>query len=447
MSSSVLAVEIFNDGRWLYAADVELLKPELGRNSPVKLLYRQDYALENMFKCDQAACSLNLPVELMMVYRSDHWFGFLDDIVPSGASRRYWVEHLGIGNLPIGEQDSRLLAAGSIAPVGNIRIRESLPEKLYGMAEKRFSFDDVAERHVDFLEYAQEMGAVSGGATGAGGEAPKLLIRLSPDRQVWIDTWQDDLTNLDQHYLVKFPRGRGTRLDADILRAEFHFYHELSALGVDTIDTEKMMLHEGERFPSLWLPRFDVAYTQGRVEHYALESVLSVLDQPPGSFLNHFAVVRGLVDVLLQESQASETSFDTETFVVEWLERDLLNVIFANSDNHGRNTALIKRPQGVWLSPVYDFAPMKADPEGVIRTMKWGAPFEQAGEFKWHEIVRELEDLVCPGAVLDRMRCLAGRLVGLKARLKQRGVSESLLEIPALGMNTTEARLQRWGLL
>ena len=46
-----------------------------------------------------------------------------------------------------------------------------------------FSKEDVAERNIDFLEYAQQMGAISSGATGAGGEAPKLLIRVSPEQK------------------------------------------------------------------------------------------------------------------------------------------------------------------------------------------------------------------------------------------------------------------------
>ncbi|MFX6114682.1 type II toxin-antitoxin system HipA family toxin, partial [Acinetobacter baumannii] len=63
-----------------------------------------------------------------------------------------------------------------------------------------FSKEDVAERNIDFLEYAQQMGAISGGATGAGGEAPKLLIRVSPEQKVWIDTYQEKFDQPDQHY-------------------------------------------------------------------------------------------------------------------------------------------------------------------------------------------------------------------------------------------------------
>ncbi len=69
------------------------------------------------------------------------------------------------------------------------------------------------------------MGAISSGATGAGGEAPKLLIRVSQDQQVWIDTYQNSFDEPDQHYLVKFPRNNRSAIDCDILRTEYHFYH------------------------------------------------------------------------------------------------------------------------------------------------------------------------------------------------------------------------------
>src|SRR5690606_31708625 len=153
----------------------------------------------------------------------------------------------------------------------------------------------------------------SGGATGAGGEAPKLLLRRSASKEIWIDTWQDDPHNTDQHYLVKFPRNQRTDIDCDILRAEYHYYHELDALGINTIDvdTAKLQLIEGEQYPSLWLPRFDVAYVAGREQRFGLESVYSLMRQGPGTLLNHFDVVRKLVSIM----RSTQTDFNAEEFV------------------------------------------------------------------------------------------------------------------------------------
>ena len=446
-----LYIEIYHSGQWHQAAVLELLQADKGRQGAVRLVYDQVYALNWMYRDDEYACSLNLPVELMLHHTADRWFGFMDDIVPAGASRRHWITRLGISHLSQGEQDSLLLEKGAIAPVGNMRIRNALPSReAYDLLEnRRFDIDDVVERQVDFLDYAQEMGAASGGATGAGGEAPKLILRCSRDDKIWIDTWQDDPGQPDNFYLVKFPRGKMSSIDCDILRAEFHFYHELDLLGVNSISVEGMRLIEGTRYPSLWLPRFDVMFKNKQIHRFGLESVYSILNKEAGSFLNHFDVLQQLVSKLANQYRVVERGepFDQQCFVSQWLQRDLLNVIFANSDNHGRNSAFLKTPDGINLAPVYDFAPMKADPEGIIRTMKWGAPYEQGGEFNWLGITADLESIADPERLMDDLRSLAAQLVGLRQRLEKRGVSEQLLTMPAMGMASIESRLKRWRLI
>lgn len=446
-----LTIQIFHHGQWHDAAELTLADPPLGRQGAAQLGYETGYAIAWMSRDDEHACSLRLPVELMLVYRATPWFGFLDDIMPSGASRRYWVARLGLADLPAREQDYELLRHGTIAPVGNLRIKESLPAlpAESRLRNLRFPLLDVVERHTDFLEYAQQLGAASGGATGAGGEAPKLLLRCSQNDEIWIDTFQDDLINRDTHYLVKFPRGRRTAIDGDILRAEYHYYREVAALGFETVDTQRLRLIEGSQYPSLWIPRFDVDFIDGRRTLYGMESLYALLEKPPGAFLNHFEVIRTLVDMLGSQYRISEldAEFDTEALVIELVKRDLLNVAFGNSDNHGRNTALIKRPQGIWLSPIYDFAPMKADPEGIPRSTQWGSPYEEGGRFDWPAIAHQLADLVPPETLLGELRFLANKLTGLKQRLQARGVPSSILEMPTMGFDYLDDKLRRWGLL
>ena len=446
-----LTIQVYLDQVWQDIAQLEILQSELGTGGPVALTYLQHHALDWMFRDDEHACSLTLPVELMLRYRHPRWFGFLEDIMPAGASRRYWIAHLGLQNAPAGEQDSALLRHGTIAPVGNLRIKEAVPERLTGsrLEQRRFTLQDVVERHTDFLEYAQQMGAASGGATGAGGEAPKLLLRRSASDQIWIDTWQDDPHNRDAAYLVKFPRGQRLQDDCDILRAEYYYYQELAALGIDTIETTTMQLIEGERYPSLWLPRFDIKMRQNELSRYGLESIYAILGAAPGSHLNHFQVIRRLVEYLQRQFRVTQQqeNFDTAGFVSEWVKRDLLNVAFGNSDNHGRNAALLKRPEGIWHAPVYDFAPMKADPEGVTRTTSWGSPYEEGGDFDWLAIAEALDDLVPATQLMTELRTLAAQLVGLPQRLAKRGVPERILMMPAVGLIYLEERLQKWDLL
>lgn len=452
-----LTIQTYVEGQWCDAAQLTLTNPEQGHAGESLLGYHpRAYALEHLGHDGLAACSLRLPVDLMQIYRAKPWFSFLDDIMPAGASRRYWVSHLGIGHLSPKQQDAQLLARGTIAPVGNLRVKEAVPVVPAGsrLAHMRFSLADVVERQNDFLEYAQAMGAASGGATGAGGEAPKLLLRASLandafPKDIWIDTWQDDNTNQDQHYLVKFPRGKRTQDDCDILRAEYHYYHELHSLGMETIDLASMRLLEGEQYPSLWLPRFDVGFEMGKCKRYGLESVYALLAKPPGSFLNHFSVLRDVISILQQQYAVQELGkkFDRAAFVCEWVKRDFLNVVYGNSDNHGRNTALIKRSQGIWLSPIYDFAPMKADPEGVTRTTTWGSPYEEAGRFDWHAIAMALSDLVEPERVISELKQLAVQLVDLRERLAARGVPEQLLAKPTFGFDFLNEKLRNWQLV
>lgn len=128
----LLTVQAFHQGQWHDAAELVFEYPERGRRGPARLGYLTDYALEWLDHDDEHACSLRLPIELMNTHQSPRWFTFLEDIMPSGASRRYWVTQLGISALGEAEQDAALLAKGAIAPVGNLRIKEALPERPAG---------------------------------------------------------------------------------------------------------------------------------------------------------------------------------------------------------------------------------------------------------------------------------------------------------------------------
>ncbi len=447
-----LTIQIFINDAWVDAATLTVVDPGKGASSPCKLGYDFDYALNLINEStisegvnDQRACSVLLPVELMEQHYHEHWFSFLEDIVPSGAARRILINYFGLQHKEPTEQDIQLLTRGAIAPIGNLRIKEALPEKVEGsdLESKRYKVSDVIERNAEFIEYAQQMGAVSGGATGAAGEAPKLLLRLTDDETVWIDTYQESQTIPDRFFLVKFPRGKRSSDDCDVLRAEYHFYHELTEMGVDTVDISGMRLEEGERYPSLWLPRFDVEWKDGCWFKYGVESVTSALGKPAGSYLNHFDILNQLCGLLSKR----DPNFDSEQFVCEWVKRDLLNIAFGNSDNHGRNSALLKTSSAIWLAPVYDFAPMKADPEGVIRSTLWGAPYEEGGFYRWDRIVERLDSLCPQEKLLAELKSTASKLLDLKPRLERRGVPKRILDMPVMGFDSLNEKLKGWNLV
>lgn len=440
-----LTIQALLNANWLDIAELTLLEPQLGSAGSSELEYQLDYAIQYLDCRDEHACSVSLPVQILIKHESKTWFGFLDDIVPSGAARRYWVNYLNLQRLTHAEQDSILLEKGGIAPVGNLRIKEAVPpiNPDSTLHLRYFSNVDVADRNADFLEYAQQMGAISGGATGAGGEAPKLLIRSSKDQKIWIDTFQQNFDQPDQHYLVKFPRNNRSEIDCNILRAEYYYYQELHELGFNTINTRDMKLIEGDKYPSLWLPRFDTEWVNQRWHRHGLESVYSILNKPSGSHLNHFEVIDSLCTLL----RSINSNFDSANFICEWLQRDLLNIIFGNSDNHGRNTSFLKKSGDIVLSPIYDFAPMKADPEQVIRSTTWGSPYEEGGEYRWVQITQKLAPWCDPDLSLGTLKSLASKLIGLKQRLINRGVPQQIIEMPGLSFDYIEAKLKRWELL
>ncbi|OZB37718.1 MAG: hypothetical protein B7X50_12240 [Alishewanella sp. 34-51-39] len=432
-----LTLQAFNDGHWHDAYHISLDKPEAGRLGRVTLQPLFDYAALYFDEAGARSFSALYPVNPMDIHAFKSWPAIFEDIMPMGYARKLWLDLLNLQQASSAQQDLELLKSGTIAPVGNLRLKESITALSEQLADLRFEQAAVVERDHDFLTYARQRGAVSGGATGAGGAAPKLLVRLNQRREVWIDPLQSD-NEPDLHYLVKFPRGNAA-IDRDILRTEFHFYHELASMGFNTMQIDQLQLHEGSKNPSLWLPRFDRAFHNGKIERYGLESVFSLMNKSAGSYLKHEDVLAALVNVITDKTIAALTT--------EYLQRDLLNVVFGNSDNHGRNTAVLKQANIVSLAPIYDFAPMKADPEIVVRTTNWSNQIEKAGDIAWLELCERLECYGDPDGFKQALRQLADQLVDLPARLAARGVPDSILKMPVMEFTHLEQRLNKWGLL
>lgn len=427
-----VTLQLLTGGRWADAALLEMPTPEQGAAGPCNFEYLLDYYLERIGSntpLEQASVRFPLIFGPTCLRR---WPAFLDDIRPLGGAGAWWLRRLGLKGTTA--DDFRLLREGTIAPIGNLRIKESVPAKT--AAPPRFPSQAVVDREHGFLEFAADQGAQVGGATGAGGDAPKLVIRLDERDRVWIDPWQDDPACPDRHYLVKFARGARTARDRDILRSEYVYYRALAALGVDTISVDGMFLEEGEGGPSLWLPRFDVQRRDGLEVRLGVESMYSLLDAEPAAYLTHQRVLAALRAALGDAAWPAT--------LLDYLKRDLLNLVFGNSDNHGRNTALLKTEAGMRLAPIYDFAPMKMDPEGVTRTTKWDQ-FELGGVVDWPALLASFgpdEEFLRAG-----LRDLALRLRTLPQLLRELGLPAETLTFPALDLQRTEARLRAWGLL
>ena len=144
-------------------------------------------------------------------------------------------------------------------------------------------------------------------------------------------------------YLTKFARNRRTARDNNILKAEGVFYKALSEIlqdtNVKTIDVDKLKILEDKQSAqvSLWLPRFDVYLENGVANRIGLESIYSIIDAEPGSYQDHFYVME-----TVWRRINSATQMTKNEFAKQYVVRDFLNIVFGNSDNHGRNISFLK---------------------------------------------------------------------------------------------------------
>jgi len=433
-----LVVQAFVDGHWQDALSIRFDDP--GRhplNSPCSCRYLAPFLAQYLTGPGpslQHAVSANLPLSWDVV-RLPHWPAFLFDIVPSGAARRFLLPRLprasGLATQPAFE----LLSRCTRAPIGQLRIREAVAigEEVAPIAFRR---DQVIDLGPDFLDHAYAQGAPLGSATGAGGDAPKLLLTEFNQGEFYLDGMLgDDLAA--RHWLVKFPRNQGRAADQDVLRSEYRYYLALDSLGLETISADGLALEEG-RQPSLWLPRFDRRPGAAGLERVAVESIYSLTDTlVPGSYLGHLDAIEALVRVW----RASGQEAAIPGLLDEYLLRDLLNQVVGNTDNHGRNTAILRDREGVRLAPIYDLAPMVMDEQGVTRATKWPAPVEQAGTINWREVCQLLAVWDEPERLWVALRKNAERLRALPDLL-QPVLPRSTWEHPRIPLRWLEGYLQ-----
>ncbi len=445
MVYNLMQLELYINGRWKTAADIAF-----GDNGAVTISYLPHYLMDKTIAFDsraEQAVSVNAPVSPIET-RYKRWPGLFDDLLPVGKARDWWLQELGIQHLPYAEQQPLLLANAVIAPVGNVRVKQAYEQSPKTNEQHYFSIAEVGALEYEFLEFASNRGAAIGGATGAHGVAPKLLLQLDEQKRVSIDADFAGKPNIATPYLVKFARNNRSQRDNQILQAEYSFYRVLHQLLGDstiaTMDPDRILLHSdpSTQQNSLWLPRFDVYEEQGTLHRMGMESIYSILDVSVGASCNHFAVI----DNLLQRIQPM-LAVNTADFVKDYVVRDFLNMVFGNSDNHGRNISFLKHNGRLFLAPIYDFAPMKADPEFIKRTFTWGAPFEHVGTVHYPSIAEKLAKYVEPNDLLGTLSQLAEQLVNVQALLEANDCPQEMITFPSLGFASVEQRMREYGVL
>ncbi|SDV08957.1 serine/threonine-protein kinase HipA [Pseudomonas mucidolens] len=441
-SSFKLTVQVFEAGRWQDAMLLTFVDLQNGFAGPCRFGYESAYLTEHLDHIDTLFAPA-VSVRVRPIWGQEahtHAPAFLYDIAPAGAAKRFLLGLMGQAKPEGMSTDLFLLAHSTPAPIGHMRIKESVR-----VEENRpaigFSRKDVVDRDNRFLEYAYEQGAAIGGATGAGGEAPKLLLTQSHDGLLYPDAVVDD-AQVSQHWFIKFARHRALQRDQDILRSEYHYYKALQALGIETVAIDGLALEEASR-PSLWMHRFDRKVGAQGVERLPVESLYSAAGViAPGSSMDHMRVVQMLVNLWRSAGQEAQVA----DLVADYLRRDLLNKILGNSDNHGRNTSIIREHDRLRLAPIYDLAPMVMDDEGITRTTKWPSPLEVAGDIDWRGVCDALSPLVDPEKTFEGLRQDAERLRALPDILLTGGLPEVTWRHPRIALRHLDQRLTDWGL-
>ena len=328
--------------------------------------------------------------------------------MPQGEARRSLEAQLrSAGAQPT---DWEILRRGASSPVGNVRVAESVsqdPPEPVGVPRS-----EVIERGDAFREWAESNGIPLTGSSDTIGASPKLLMTEDEHGLLHADGALPD-ARARRHFLVKFPRGR-TKRDAQVLANEAPYLELLRWLGLRCGEPSFYVPH------ALFVTRFDRACKAGSVERRGMESMYSLLGiAEEGMKLAFEDVCRAVANAVT----------DAVTDLVEVVLRDAAALAIGNTDNHGRNTSLLKHVDGrVEISPVYDFAPMFLDPELIKRATHWRSEPPGGGVPDWADVCETLDALVPRDVLAGALTDFGGRLGELPQKMRELGVDAEIIE-------------------
>jgi len=416
-------IEIFRDGRWCSAGMLHPTNSQRGYRTACDFEYLVEYAAEYSGPkiAQKAGLSCRYPVDFDL-HQEAHWPAFILDILPAGYGRQQWLEQLEITDGPA--SDWPLLMRGTAFPPGNLRIAEAAAAKdlscmvpmangdLIAMRQHPgFTREEVLARNEYFIEYAYQHAIYAAGGSDVQGVAPKLLLAQDVS-----GTWHAEGVLADGQvracWLLKRPRGNSIA-DRQVLKNESAYMSVARELG---LDVRADLVWEDD---NLFIPRFDrVVLPGGKVGRLGMESLCSLAG------IAEFGVPvphNTLCDsIMLYCTEARQD-------LLEYIKRDIANVVMGNKDNHARNTAVIRRQDGsVKLAPVFDFAPMYLDPEGIARVCRWEGEVEQAGNPDWGKVLDLYQDYL--DEAKSALRLFGKKIERLPDIMKQLGVDDEIIE-------------------
>ena len=409
-------IEIYLNSRWQTAATFEPYPVDLekGTEGACHLEYDIDYVVDNLGN-PQAELVPGLSVGFEL-YRFSSWPPFLIDLLPSGAGRRAWLKHMQIAKDGL-QVEWHLLIKGTGNPPGHLRIAEAILPPPPDQFKIGFPRLDILEQREDFLEYAAERGAHVAGGSSVQGEAPKYLLAEDKAGMFHAEGALPD-NQISKFWLVKFSRGKRTdKRNQQVLKNEAPYLEVARQFGIRTGEPL------GYQNETLFVPRFDRLTEKDGVVRYGMHSLYALASIPGfGASVPH--------DVYCQALAKYAT--DPATEIREYLLRDILNLALRNTDNHGRNTAVLRINDQISLSPLFDFAPMFLDPEGINRVSRWDD--ERPGsQPEWGTICEKLDYALDPLTTRIWLASLGKKVGTLPDIMRDCQVDDEIIE-----------RLARW---
>ncbi|MES9856609.1 MAG: HipA domain-containing protein [Sedimenticola sp.] len=426
MAQAIATIDIYFQGQWHTAATLTSSEAERGYSGSSELEYAIEYAAHFIGQQvgNAARLSCRYPVDFQLHEKST-WPAFMLDILPNGFGREHWLKHLDLNDNA--HADWPLLLNGTAFPPGNMRIHEAVANRdsqLQVPSEQGenvplpkhpgFTLNAVLSRQEHFIEYAVQNGAYTSGASDVQGAAPKFM--LTKDAH---DRWHAEGALADEqvasHWLVKFARGRKTAADRKVLKNEAAYMVVARRLGLNVFDA--LLWAED----TLLIPRFDRIAVAGKpLERLAMESLCALT----GTCGYGVAIPQ---EDLCQALATCATNPQKE--IGEFVKRDIANVVLGNKDNHARNSAVFRLESGeVTLTPLFDFAPMYLDPEGISRMCRWQGDAEIAGTPQWKNVLIRLSEFIDVTALRAELLSFGRQIEQLETFMREAGVDDDIIE-------------------
>ncbi|UEM01276.1 HipA domain-containing protein [Skermanella rosea] len=427
MTAATITLQLHHHGAWHDAAVLDVKDAGQGIDGASALSYELDYFIEwgavpladDLPLLDYRALSVQAPVDLE--FRSAaHWPAFLLDLLPQGHARRRLATALGFQSADGTALDFPLLLRGAGCPVGNIRVKEAWEQecrRLEGQVFQGLETGDVLRRTDRFLDAADRFALIASGSSGVQGEWPKVLLTRSIDGLWYPDPLVND-QDASAHAIVKLSRAR-SRADLLILAAEAPYLEVAREFGLRVANP----LVGGDHV--LMIPRFDRRVRTGargpETVRLGQESIVSAAGVAQFGYLAAHEEYLGVIKRFCSEPAAE---------VTEYVLRDVLNLAMGNPDNHGRNTALQKAPDGwIGLSPLFDFAPMRLDPGGIVRATRWACLGRNDLVPDWRAVCgAAAEGVMAPEDLMAALAAKEQLVRALPGIARRHGVNEEVID-------------------